>query len=109
MKAVMKSPMKKKRASKVAVGPLARHAVFSDRKAKTVGGLTKDLLIRSKSGKIVSKKQSVQAKRAFSSSKLRAWSAATKKARALLRLKGFVPVGGKSANGKALLANVRAL
>merc|ERR1719384_552335 len=98
-KTVMKAPMKKKSVRKIAVGPLARHAVFSGRKAKTVGGLTKDLLIRSKSGKIVSKRQSSQAKRAFASSKLRAWSVATKKARALLRIKGFVPVGGKSVSG----------
>merc|ERR1712173_342100 len=108
-KVVMKAPMKKKPVSKVAVGPLARHAVFSGKRSKTVGGLTKDLLTRSKTGKIVSKKQSSQAKRAFAGSKLRAWSVATKKARVLLGLKGFVPVGGKTASGKALLAKVRAL
>merc|ERR1712173_557752 len=108
-KVVTKASMKKKSVSKIAAGPLARYAVFSGRKAKTAGGLTMDLLTRSKSGKIVSKKQSSQSKRAFASSKVRAWSAATKKARALLGLKGFVPVGGKSPAGKALLAKVRAL
>merc|ERR1719458_1408356 len=102
-------PMKKKIASKIAVGRFARQAVLSGRKLRTLGGLTKDSLTRSKSGKIVSKKQSTQAKRTFASSKLRAWSVATKKARSLLGLKGFVPVGGKSASGKALLAKVRAL
>merc|ERR1719510_1569919 len=101
--------MKKKITSKIAVGRLARQAVFSGRKSRIVGGLTKELLTRSKSGKIVSKKQSTQAKRAFSSSKIRAWSVATKKARVMLGLKGFVPVGGKSTDGKALLAKVRAL
>ena len=43
----------------------AARAVFSGRKMKTVGGLTKDKLTKSKSGKIVSKKQQAQGKKAY--------------------------------------------
>merc|ERR1719510_1614537 len=108
-KTIMNKSTTKRVASKIAVGRFARYAVFSGKKVRTVGGLTKELLTRSKSGKIVSKKQSLQRKKFYAKSKLRQWSAAVKTARATLGLKGFVPVGGKSANGKALLVKVRAL
>merc|ERR1712173_221293 len=105
--AMKKAAMKKKAVSKVAVGRLAKQAVFSGRKVRTSGGLTKDSLVRSKTGKIVSKKASFRAKRVFATGKLRVWAAAVKKARGALGIKGFVPVGGPSAGGKALLAKVK--
>merc|ERR550534_548146 len=73
MKKAMKS-MKKKgtmkrrkamKVSKIAKGKRAKSSVFRGRKAKTSGGLKKQDLIKSKSGKVVSKKKSDRAKLAF--------------------------------------------
>merc|ERR1712014_400254 len=77
-------------------------------KEKTKTGLTKGNLIKSKSGKIVTKKQSAASKKRYAGSKAQAWAKACSKARKELNIKGFVPFGGKTAAGKALLAKVRA-
>merc|ERR1712008_240268 len=57
MKAMKAAPMKAmkkvKKVSIIARGKLAKVAVFKGKKARTVGGLTKDTLTKSKSGKIV--------------------------------------------------------
>merc|ERR1712098_1022439 len=86
-KAAMKAmkAMKKKSVSKVAKGRMAKAMVLRGSKAKTVGGLTAKDLTRNKSGKIVSKKQSVAGKK-------HPWVLACKKARAALKIKGFVPI-----------------
>merc|ERR1719266_2720136 len=89
--------MKAKRVSKIAKGKMARAAVFRGSKEKTVGGLTKASLVKSKSGKIVSKAASVRAKKAFATSAAKAWLDACKAARKALNRTGFVPIGGKSA------------
>merc|ERR1719335_1475132 len=67
---------------------------------KTVGGLAKADLVKSKSGKIVSKKASLKGKKSK-------WIAAVTKARAALKIKGFQIIGGKTATGKALLAKAK--
>merc|ERR1712108_58012 len=77
-------------------------------KAKTVGGMTKDKLRKNKSGKIVSKRASDRAKKNYTG-KVKAWGNAVKAARKALNLKGFVPIGGKSAAGKALYAKAKSL
>ena len=74
----------------------ANRAVFEGRKMKTVGGLKKENLVKNKNGKIVSKKASAKGK----ASK---WIKAVTKARASLKIKGFAPVGGKTAAGQKLL------
>jgi hypothetical protein len=79
----------------------AKRAVFSGRKMKTIGGLKKENLIKSKSGKIVSKKASINAKKNFAK-RIGKWNIAVTKARKALGVKGFVPVGGKTAKGQAL-------
>merc|ERR1712060_957606 len=84
--AMKKKAMKVKRVSKVAKGRGAKARVLSGSKAKTVGGLTAASLTRSKTGKVV-----------------------CKKARKALGLTGFVPMGGKTAAGKALLAKAKSL
>merc|ERR1712038_321536 len=94
----MKAPkamkaMKVKKVSVIAKGKRAKLAVFSGKKAKTVGGLTKATLTKSKSGKIVSKSRSAEGKK---------WCDATRQARKQLGIKGFCAVGGKTAQGKAL-------
>merc|ERR1719219_1347362 len=92
----------KKSKSKIATGKRAKSSVFRGTKVKTSGGLTKDKLVRNKSGKIVSKAASARAKRAYATSGIKAWSDAIKAARKALNLTGFVAIGGKSATGKAL-------
>merc|ERR1711897_121074 len=99
MKAMKKKAMKK---SKIAKGKLAKLVVFRGSKEKTSVGLTKDKLVKNKSGKVVSKKQSAGAKKRFAGSKFQAWGKAVAQARKALGVKGFAAVGGKSAQGKAL-------
>merc|ERR1711933_195675 len=111
MKAAMKAPMKKAmkamKVSTIAKGKRGKAAVFAGRKAKTSGGLTKSSLVKSKTGKVVGKARSALAKKRFAGSALAKWAAATKRARKELKITGFVPIGGKTAQGKALLAKVR--
>merc|ERR1712174_127061 len=102
--------MKKvKKVSIVAKGKRAKAAVFSGKKEKTVGGLTKATLTKSKSGKIVSKAASAASKKNWAQSALKKWCDACKQARKQLNVKGFVAVGGKSAQGKALYAKVKSI
>merc|ERR1712137_722078 len=73
MKAAVKAKptmkaMKVKRTSIIATGKLARSIVWRGGKQKTQGGLTKETLAKSKTGKIVSKAASVRAKKAFGKS-----------------------------------------
>merc|ERR1712187_300373 len=100
--------MKAKRVSVIARGKLAKAVVFRGSKVKTVGGLTKDKLVKNKSGKIVSKAASTRAKRNYATSGIKAWADAIKSARKALNLTGFVAIGGKSATGKALHAKAKA-
>merc|ERR1712203_1105809 len=100
--------MKAKRVSVVAKGSLAKATVFSGRKQKTKSGLTKASLAKNKRGKVVSKKMSANGKKVYGRT-IKAWADATKAARKALGVKGFVPVGGKSAAGRALFAKAKAL
>merc|ERR1719454_1753359 len=83
--------MKKKTVSKIARGQMAKAVVLRGTKEKTSGGLKKSDLMKNKNGKIVSKKQSANAKRRFAST-VGPWMKAVKKARAALKLKGFVAI-----------------
>merc|ERR1712039_579091 len=107
-KAAMKKAMKKvaMKKSQVATGKRAKSSVFRGTKVKTSGGLTKDKLVRNKSGKVVSKAASAAAKKRGS---LAAWGKAVAAARKQLNCKGFVAVGGKTAQGKALYAKAKSL
>merc|ERR1712039_1039143 len=106
--AAMKKAMKAKKVSIVAKGKRARAAVFSGRKEKTYTGLTKEKLMKNKSGKLVSKALSAKAKKAYAST-IKAWADAVKAARKELGLTGFVAIGGKSAAGKALYAKAKSI
>merc|ERR1711992_16817 len=101
--------MKMKRTSIVAHGKLARSVVWRGGKQKTPGGLTKETLTKSKTGKIVSKAASARAKKNFAKTALKKWCDACKKARKDLKITGFCPVGGKTAQGKALHAKVMSI
>merc|ERR1712113_952881 len=107
--ATMKAMKKVKKVSIIAKGKRAKVAVFNGKKAKTVGGLTRETLVKSKRGKIVSKKASASAKKAFKESALKKWSDACQKARKQLGIKGFCAVNGKTPQGKALYAKIKAI
>merc|ERR1711964_747058 len=83
--------MKKKTVSKIAKGKLSKAMVLRGSKERTVGGLKKTDLTKNKFGRIVSKKQSALAKSRFKST-LGPWTAAVKKARSALKVKGFVAI-----------------
>merc|ERR1719189_524033 len=93
--------------SKIAKGKRAKTAVFNGKKERTSSGLKKTDLTKSKSGKIVSKKASEQAKMRFKKNGLDKWLAATKQARKALGVKGFCPIGGKTPKGQAFLKKAR--
>merc|ERR1719464_744440 len=105
----MKAMKKVKKIGKVARGFGAKARVLKGAKEKTSGGLTKANLVKSKSGKVVSKAASAASKKNFAKSPLRKWCDATKQARKELKITGFCAVGGNSADGKKLLAKVRAI
>merc|ERR1712061_107525 len=82
--------MKAKRVSVIAKGSRARAAVFLGSKAKTYTGLTKKDLMKSRAGKIVTKKSHAAGKKAYAH--IKGWTAAVQKARKELGLAGFLPV-----------------
>merc|ERR1712034_1484 len=96
-KSAMKS-MKKKamKVSKIAKGKRAKSSVFRGTKEKTSSGLKKSDLIRNKNGKVVSKKSSARAKKAYQKNGLAKWTKAVQQARKSLGIKGFQVVGGKT-------------
>merc|ERR1711964_790454 len=99
--------MKSKRMSKIARGPFAKAIVFRGSKEKTVGGLTKDLLMRNKRGKVVSKKSNASGRRAYRN--IQDWVSSVVAARKALQVSGFVAINGKSLQGKALYVKSKAL
>merc|ERR1719413_172977 len=110
MKATMKKTMKKAmKKSKIARGRLAKAIVFRGSREKTGGGLTKDKLIKNKSGRVVSKASSASSKKAYQGSKAQAWIKATQAAKKALGLTGFVLMNGKTAQGRALYAKAKAI
>merc|ERR550539_534521 len=106
MKGMKKMAMKK---SVIAKGKRGKSSVFRGTKVKTSGGLKKGDLKKNKSGKVVSRKASEAAKKKKGFKKIVAWGTAFKAARKALGVKGFVACGGKTAQGKALLAKTRSL
>merc|ERR1719436_1850097 len=99
--------MKSKRASKIAKGRLARALVFRGSREKTVGGLKRDMLMKNKRGKIVSKRASASGRRHYKH--IQDWVEAVVEARSALRLSGFVAVNGRSIQGKALYVKTKAI
>jgi predicted flap endonuclease-1-like 5' DNA nuclease len=109
MKKAMKKVMKRKamKKSNIAKGKLAKSSVFRGTKEKTSGGLTKISLTKNKRGKVVSKKAHSAGQKAYKN--ISAWTKACQQARKELGVKGFCPVGGKTAQGKALYAKTKSL
>merc|ERR1712070_1263844 len=100
--------MKSKRVSFIAKGPLAKAVVFrgSGNATKTSGGFKKTDLMKSKKGKIVTKRMHAAGKKAFKN--IKAWSTAVIKARKDLGLTGFVAVKKGTPLYKAAKAIVEA-
>merc|ERR1712215_218793 len=103
-KSSKKGGMKKKamKISTIAKGKFRRSQVYFGRKVKTVGGLSKSDLTLNKHGRIVSKRLSAKSK----NSKFPKVMIAARKE---LNIKGFCPMGGKTARGQALLKKARSL
>merc|ERR1712182_197227 len=81
--------------------------VFAGTRVKTTGGLKKQDLTMNKRGKVVSKKMHANGKKAFSH--IKAWHVAVTKARQALGVNGFVAIGCKKPEGKALYAKAKAI
>jgi hypothetical protein len=81
--------------------------VFKGRKEKTRSGITKSDLVKNKRGKIVSRKAAAHGKKRFAA--IRGWLQAVQAARKQLNIRGFVGIGGKTAQGKALYAKAKAI
>ena len=91
MKTAMKAKaMKKKSVSKVAKGMRAKVVVFKGNKEKTQSGHAKTDLMKSKTGKIVTKKSHAAGVKAYKH--ISAWTRACQAARKELGIKGFCPV-----------------
>merc|ERR1712224_655666 len=82
--------MKAMKVSKIAKGPRAYGSVFKGKKEKTKSGLKKSDLVKSSTGKIVSKNASAASKKKYKF--IKAWTEAISKARKELGLKGFVAI-----------------
>jgi hypothetical protein len=105
-KVMKKKAMKK---SVIARGKMAKAMVLRGSKVKTGGGLKKENLKKNKAGRIVSKAASENAKKRYAGSALQKWVKAVQQAKKELNLKGFVIVGGKTAQGRALYAKAKAI
>merc|ERR1711979_109116 len=96
-KAVMKAKAMKTTKAMKAMGAMKKamkvgkkFSVFSGKREKTSGGLKKTDLVKSKRGKVVSKKSSAAGKKAYKH--IKAWTEAVQKARKELSIKGFVAI-----------------
>merc|ERR1719335_1864128 len=98
---------KKKQVSKVARGRYAKALVFRGSKEKTVGGLTRESLMRNKRGKVVSKRQNAKGKRMYKN--IETWTESFMQAREMLRVEGFHAINGSTLQGKALYYKTKAL
>merc|ERR1712238_13638 len=81
---VMKA-MKAMKAMKKISASLSKRHVFAGKATKSTGGLTKDKLVKNKTGKIVSKAKSAKGKKS-------PWIAAVSAARKALNIKGFCAI-----------------
>merc|ERR1712018_305041 len=106
-----KSGMRKKamRVSKIAKRKRAKSSVFRGIKASTSGGLKKSDLMKNRNGKVVSKKSSARAKKAYVKNGLAKWTKAVQQAKKSMGIKGFQVIGGKTSRGQALLKKARSL
>merc|ERR1711896_76375 len=91
----MGKAMKAKKISTIAKGKRAKFSVWLGGKEKTASGLKKSDLMKSKTGKLVSKKAHAMGKKAYKN--IKGWTVAVQKARQELGVKGFMAVKKGSA------------
>merc|ERR1719433_1028088 len=91
--------MKAKKVSTVAKGVRMRASVFNGSKAKTYTGLKKSDMVKSKSGKIVTRKSHAAGVKAYQ--RIKGWTVAVQKAKKDLGITGFVAVKKGTALYKA--------
>merc|ERR1712241_1076054 len=96
---------KKKAMKKKNIG--ARASVLKGKKERTKTGLKKEDLMKNKNGKVVTKKSNAAGKKAYKN--VEKFAKAVKAARKALKITGFVPIGGKTERGQALLKKTRSL
>jgi len=99
-----KSPMK--RGCTVAKGPGARQKVWNGEAVRTKAGLYKHHLKKDARGKIVALSRSELSKKHYKKS-IERWNKACGKARTRLHLEKWTPVGGKTPQGKCVIAIAR--
>merc|ERR1711904_444579 len=87
--------MKAMKVSVIAKGKYSKSIVLRGDKEKTYTGLKKSDLMKSKTGKVVTKKQHAAGKKAYKH--IKGWTEAVQKARKELGVKGFVAVKKGSA------------
>ena len=105
-KSAMKA-MRRRKAKKTSVRG-KKWQVLAGTRQKSFGGLQKADLVKNKQGKVVSKKKSAAGK-VFFKKYAQGWVKAVGQARKALGIKGFQAVGGKSAQGQALLKKARSI
>mmetsp|Transcript_19790 Transcript_19790/g.34666 ORF Transcript_19790/g.34666 Transcript_19790/m.34666 type:complete len:132 (+) Transcript_19790:2-397(+) len=106
-KAAMKAMKKAMKVSAIAKGPRARASVFTGGKEKTYTGIKKSDLMKNSRGRLVTKKSHKAGVKSYKH--ISKWGEATQKARKELGIKGFCPMGGKTAQGKALYAKTKSI
>ena len=106
--AMKKTKKPRYRVRRIVKGKRTRASVCAGGKEKTKVGTTKTNFIQNKRGKFVTKAFSNASKQRYKDNTcVQAWAKALQEARKELNIKGFVPIGGKTAAGQALLAKVR--
>lgn len=98
---------KKKGQSIIARGRLRRFMVFSGRRQKTTGGLTKESITKNKRGRYVSRKQQAHGLKMYQN--VRGWNVAFRDARTQLNCQGFVAINGRTLLGQALYVRMKKL
>merc|ERR1719198_23536 len=99
--------MKATRTTKIARGRFAKAVVFRGGKEKTASGLTRASLMKNKRGKVVSKKTNAHGRKMYKN--IEGWVSSVVAARKALQVTGFVPINGKTLQGKALYVKSKAL
>merc|ERR1712151_33855 len=107
MKGMKRSMKSMKRASQIAKGKRMRASVWLGNKVKTSTGHKKSDLMKNKRGKIVTRKSHAAGVKSYKG--ISKWTKCFVQARKALSITGFVPCGGRTAQGKALYAKAKSL
>lgn len=94
---------------KIAYGRYAKAMVYTGKREKTSGGVKQTDLLKNSRGRIVSQQKMAACKRTYRGSPVEAWINAVSAARKALDFKGWVTIGGKTAQGRALHAKAKSI